>query len=182
MDERNVKFADNVETNDAENINEDEFSETFSNPFDDTDYAILKKQPFPMQQCLTQFIRHILDKSVVPCAIFAGFTGKSTVNDYTISINSADNVPFLIRETTRKLCGHDKPKWLVICSIVLNPETNMLNLGKPLMLAGGLTPENVAEAIETVQPWGVDVSSGVEKAPGVKNIRKVKKFIAAARD
>jgi phosphoribosylanthranilate isomerase len=54
-------------------------------------------------------------------------------------------------------------------------------LGKPLVLAGGLNPDNVAEAIETVQPWGVDVSSGVEKEPGVKNIRKVKKFIAAVR-
>ena len=54
-------------------------------------------------------------------------------------------------------------------------------LGKPLMLAGGLNSDNVVEAIETVQPWGVDVSSGVEKAPGVKNIRKVKKFIAAVR-
>ncbi|MBC8207086.1 MAG: phosphoribosylanthranilate isomerase [Kiritimatiellales bacterium] len=54
-------------------------------------------------------------------------------------------------------------------------------LGKPLMLAGGLNPDNVAEAIETVQPWGVDVSSGVEKTLGVKNIRKVKKFIAAVR-
>jgi phosphoribosylanthranilate isomerase len=55
-------------------------------------------------------------------------------------------------------------------------------LGKPLMLAGGLNPENVAEAIETVDPWGVDVSSGVEKEPGVKNIRKVKKFISSVRD
>jgi len=54
-------------------------------------------------------------------------------------------------------------------------------LGKPILLAGGLTPENVAEAISTVQPWGVDVSSGVEKEPGVKNIRKVKRFISAAR-
>ena len=53
--------------------------------------------------------------------------------------------------------------------------------GKPLLLAGGLNPDNVAGAIETVQPWGVDVSSGVEKASGVKNIRKVKKFIATAR-
>jgi phosphoribosylanthranilate isomerase len=55
-------------------------------------------------------------------------------------------------------------------------------LGKPLLLAGGLTPDNVAEAIQAVQPWGVDVSSGVEKEPGVKNIRKVKKFIKAVRD
>ncbi len=54
-------------------------------------------------------------------------------------------------------------------------------LGKPLMLAGGLNPDNVAGAIQTVRPWGVDVSSGVEKEPGVKNIRKVKKFIASVR-
>lgn len=55
------------------------------------------------------------------------------------------------------------------------------SLGKPLLLAGGLSADNVAEAIETVQPWGVDVSSGVEKEPGVKNIRKVKKFIEKVR-
>jgi len=54
-------------------------------------------------------------------------------------------------------------------------------LGKPVMLAGGLKPDNVANAIETVQPWGVDISSGVEKEPGVKNIRKVKKFISIVR-
>lgn len=53
--------------------------------------------------------------------------------------------------------------------------------GKPVMLAGGLNSYNVAEAIATVQPWGVDVSSGVEKVPGGKDIRKVKKFIAAVR-
>jgi len=54
-------------------------------------------------------------------------------------------------------------------------------LQKPVLLAGGLNATNVAEAIATVQPWGVDVSSGVEKEPGVKDIRKVKRFLDAAR-
>lgn len=54
-------------------------------------------------------------------------------------------------------------------------------LGKPLMLAGGLTPENVAEAVVWLQPWGVDVSSGVEFEPGVKDLEKVEQFLFAAR-
>ena len=53
---------------------------------------------------------------------------------------------------------------------------------KPLILAGGLNPENVAEAVRTVEPYAVDVSSGVEQQPGIKSHQKIVEFIKNAKD
>ena len=55
------------------------------------------------------------------------------------------------------------------------------NVSQNVILAGGLTPANVAEAIEQAHPFGVDVTSGVEAVVGRKDVHKVRDFIAAAR-
>ncbi len=53
--------------------------------------------------------------------------------------------------------------------------------GRPWLLAGGLTPENVTEAIRTARPFGVDVASGVEVSPGRKDPGKMRSFVDNAR-
>jgi len=54
-------------------------------------------------------------------------------------------------------------------------------IAKPIILAGGLTPENIASAIRAVDPYAVDVASGVESKPGKKDRNKLRDFIAAAK-
>ncbi len=71
---------------------------------------------------------------------------------------------------TGQVCDWDKAQALIKA------------LKTPILLAGGLAPDNVAAAIKHVQPWGIDVSSGVEIEPGVKDMNKVEAFISTCRE
>lgn len=102
-------------------------------------------------------------------ALFASRSpGFDRVGDY-------DPSAFLVECGKGKLPGGNARTWHW-------GDAAKLNSPKPVVLAGGLDPDNIAEAIAMARPDGVDLSSGVEQSPGVKDIDKVRRFISAVRN
>jgi phosphoribosylanthranilate isomerase len=91
-------------------------------------------------------------------------TTKTWPADTTLLLDSTD--------PSRRGAGRAAVDW---------PRAAVITRGRRVVLAGGLTPDNIEEAIVTVRPIGVDVASGVESAPGVKDFDKVARFLANAQ-
>ena len=114
---------------------------------------------------------------------FCRLFGRSAIKAFRI--NGADSLADLRR--------YDQETWLLDSYVpgipggtgaVFNWDLAVTasSFGRPIILAGGLKPENVASAVRKVSPYGVDVSSGVESSPGKKDPLKVREFIRAARE
>jgi phosphoribosylanthranilate isomerase len=103
---------------------------------------------------------------------------KAVYADRLKPSDTAERVDALVADTYSKDCPGGTGKvgnWEAIRSLVQCSEI-------PVVLAGGLKPENVRSALRVVNPWGVDVSSGVESSPGKKNIDRVREFIQQCRN
>lgn len=116
-----------------------------------------------------------LRKTVAPCKVVKAFRvgSVSQKSDFTPYNESVDG--FLLDTYVKGQEGGTGEvfDWSVI---------DRLELQKPIMLAGGLSPDNVEEAVTSVLPYGVDVSSGVELEPGKKDQEKVRSFVHRVMD
>jgi phosphoribosylanthranilate isomerase len=135
------------------------------------------------------------------CARFGGGTSAEVLRTLTRPTDSGTGPVFRVikafrirdRDSLTGLPGYRCDAWLLDSYVPGQPggtgSTFNWDLaieagraGRPVILAGGLVPENVAEAVRRVRPYGVDVSSGVESAPGLKDPARIRAFVKAARE
>jgi phosphoribosylanthranilate isomerase len=119
------------------------------------------------------FVKNL--RSLVPCNIIKTVHVKGEESIQEAKKHSRFSDAILLDTAAKEMGGSGKTHdWEISRRIVEAVE-------KPVFLAGGLTPENVREAVEMVRPYAVDVSSGVEREKGKKDLEKVRKFIEAAK-
>jgi phosphoribosylanthranilate isomerase len=136
-----------------------------------------------------EFIRQTISQCGLDTLQFHGGESSAFCSQFDLRTIKA----FRVRgeETLRELPAYETSAWLLDSFVPdqfggtgakFNWElaSAAKKLGRPIILAGGLTPENVGEAVRQVQPYGVDVSSGVEAKPGRKDHGKIRAFVEAA--
>lgn len=95
-----------------------------------------------------------------------------SAEDAAAALNTPEDVTVLVdaADKTRRGGTGQRANWALAAEVARR---------RPLILAGGLNAENIREAIACVRPWAVDVSSGVEDAPGIKSVRRLEAFFDA---
>jgi phosphoribosylanthranilate isomerase len=161
-----------------------------------TDITSVLKEKYPHIKCVGVFVnspveevKDILDTCSLDLAQLHGDETSEMLNELKgKGFKAFRGIPADIDGFARS----DAPAFLVDASVkgiyggsgVTADWNGAAELAKkyPLLLAGGLTPENVAEAVSRVKPWGVDVASGVESAPGEKDAKKMVEFVKKVRE
>lgn len=157
---------------------------------DDVEKWMNRLPPFPVKVAVFGKVDRPVHKGVfdlVQGALWEEYPEPATKRIHVIRLRLGQSAKDLVQQTVNASAilldayreegyggtGH-KVDWDVAAEIVQRSD-------RPVILAGGLTPENVAEAIQRVRPFGVDVSSGIEDSPGIKNPSKMRDFVQAAR-
>lgn len=138
-----------------------------------------------------EFVREAIERTRINTLQFHGDESPAFCAGFGLKTLKAFRLRDL--ETLAELPAHKASAWLLDSYVAGTPggsgrtfnwdlAVEAKKLGRPIFLAGGLTPENVGEAIRRVGPFGVDVSSGVESAPGRKDPARVAEFVVRARE